>query len=82
MGGHLRKVMYLSRAILKVSKDTDSIIFLDDVCHCMVTLMVKKVFPDVQPEPPVPHAVPTACDIVPGHQGPGSVLSACIIGTS
>lgn len=34
--------MYSRRAILNVCKDTDSTTFLDDVCHCMVTLMVKK----------------------------------------
>ena len=43
----------VSRQLLSIPKEGDSTISLGNFCQSLVTLTVKKVFPDVQTEPPV-----------------------------
>lgn len=56
-----------------ISKDEESIT-LDNLCHCSVTLSVKKALPDVRREPPVLQFVSTVSGLVTGHhwKEPGS----------
>jgi len=54
------------RQLLNISKDGDATTSLDNPCQCSVILMVK-VFPDVQREPPVFQFVPIASHPVTGY---------------
>lgn len=54
----------VTRQVLNVSKDGDSVTSLGSLCQWSVTLTVKKMFPDVQTEPPALQFVPTASGLV------------------
>jgi len=84
-GGHLFQPLCSSRALELVAQDHVQVAFqyvqgesLHDLPGQPVTLKGKKVFPDVQREPPVFLFVPTAAGPVTGHhwKEPGSVFFA------
>jgi len=52
--------MTMSRLFLNISKEGDSTTSLGNLCQCSITLTVKKVFPDVQREPPLLQFLPIA----------------------
>jgi len=57
----------LSSYLLDISRDQDSAASPGNLFQCSVTLRVKKVFPDVQREPPVFQAAPITSGSVTGH---------------
>lgn len=52
------------KQLLNIHKEGDSTTTLGNLCQCSITLMVKKVFSDVQSKPPVLQFAPIASGLI------------------